>query len=245
MALPKIDVPTYEIELPLSKKKIKYRPFLVKEQRNLLMAMDSDDSAPVHSAIHDILYNCTLTEGIDIDKLPIIDVEYYFIHLRAKSVGEIVESKYRCNNMVTDDKGTHECRNVMESSLNLLNVRVERDENISNEIQLTNNLVIKMKYPEFSVVKDSMQYDNDTELTFHMLAQSVEYIYDGDQFYYANETPIEEMVEFIETMPPEQFTKIEDFFNNLPKLKEKIEMTCKKCNYHHVIDVEGLESFFV
>jgi hypothetical protein len=245
MALPKIDVPTYEIELPLSKKKIKYRPFLVKEQRNLLMAMEGDDSASVHSAIYDILYNCTLTEGIDINKLPIIDVEYYFIHLRAKSVGEIVESKYRCNNEVTDDKGTHECRNVMESALNLLNIRVEKDENISDEIQLTGNLVVKMKYPEFNVVKDSMQFDDDTKLTFNMLAQSVEYIYDGDQFYYANETPIEELVEFIETMPPEQFTKIENFFNNLPKLKEKIEMTCKKCNYHHVIDVEGLESFFV
>jgi hypothetical protein len=245
MALPKIDVPTYEIELPLSKKKIKYRPFLVKEQRNLLMAMEDNDSANVHSAIRDILYNCTLTENIDIDKLPIIDVEYYFIHLRAKSVGEIVESKYRCNNMVTDDKGTHECRNIMESTLNLLDVKVEKNENISDEIKLTGNLVIKMKYPEFNVIKSSMQFDDDTKLTFNMLAQSIEYIYDGDQFYYANETPIEEMVEFVETMPPEQFTKIEDFFNNLPKLKEKIEMTCKKCSYHHVIEVEGLESFFV
>jgi hypothetical protein len=245
MALPKIDVPTYEIELPLSKKKIKYRPFLVKEQRNLLMAMENSDSSTVHSAIRDILYNCTLTENVDIDKLPIIDVEYYFIHLRAKSVGEVVESKYRCNNIVTDDKGTHECRAIMESSLNLLDVKVDMNGDVSPEINLTDKLIVKMKYPEFGIVKDSVQFEDETELTFNMLAQSIEYIYDGDQFYYSNETPIQELIEFIETLPPEKFEMIEKFFNSLPVLKEKIEMTCKKCNYHHNIDVEGLENFFV
>ena len=245
MALPKIDVPTYEVELPLSKKKIRYRPFLVKEQRNLLMAMEGDDSSTVHSSIRDILHNCTLTENIDIDKLPIIDVEYYFIHLRAKSVGEIVESKYRCNNEVTDEKGTHECRNIMESNLNLLNIKVEKKEDVSDEIKLNEKVSIKLKYPEFGIIKDSLHYENEDELTFAMLAQSIEYIYDGDQFYYSHETPLEELIEFVETMPPESFAKVENFFNNLPKLKEKIEMTCKKCNFHHSIEVEGLESFFV
>ena len=100
MALPKLDVPTYEIELPVSKKKIKYRPFLVKEQRNLLMAIESNESATIQQNVKDILYNCTLTENIDIEKLPIIDVEFYFINLRAKSVGEVIETKYRCNNIV-------------------------------------------------------------------------------------------------------------------------------------------------
>ena len=100
MALPKLDVPIYELELPLSKKKIRYRPFLVKEQKNLLMAIESSDSNTVQQSVRDILNNCTVTEGIDIDKLPIIDIEYYFINLRAKSVGEVVESKYRCNNIL-------------------------------------------------------------------------------------------------------------------------------------------------
>ena len=95
MALPKLDVPTYEIELPLSKKKIKFRPFLVKEQRNLLMALEGGESSTIQQNVKDILYNCTLTEGVDVDKLPIIDVEYFFINLRAKSVGEIVEARYR------------------------------------------------------------------------------------------------------------------------------------------------------
>lgn len=241
MALPKIDVPTYDITLPVSKKEIRYRPFLVKEQRNLLMAMESDESSGVHTAIRDILYNCTLTEGIDIEKLPIVDVEFYFINLRAKSVGEVVDSKYRCNNIVEDK----ECNNLMDSTLNLLDVKVQIDESVSPEIQLTEKLMVKMKYPEFGIVKDSINLESDTDITFNMLARSIEYIYDGEQFYYAHETPVEELVQFVEGMNQEQFMKIENFFNNLPKLQEKIEMTCSKCGFHHKIDVEGLESFFV
>lgn len=241
MALPKIDVPTYEIELPVSKKKIKYRPFLVKEQRNLLMAMESSDSDSVHNAISDILYNCTLTENVDIGKLPIVDIEYYFINLRAKSVGEVIESKYRCNNIV-DDK---ECGNTMEHNFNLLNIKVKIDEDVSPDIQLTENLSIRMKYPEFSIVKDSVNIEDETQLTFNMIARSIEYIYDGEQFYYSRETPIEEMIEFVENLNQQQFEKIEKFFNNLPKLREKIEMTCSKCGFHHIMNVEGLESFFV
>jgi len=241
MALPKIDVPTYEIELPLSKKKIRYRPFLVKEQRNLLMAMESSESSSVHDSIRDILHNCTLTEDIDIDKLPIIDIEYYFINLRAKSVGEVVESKYRCNNEVDGQ----ECNNIMEHNINLLNIKVGMDNTISPEIQLTDKLSIKMKYPEFGIIKDSVNIINETELTFNMLARSIEYIYDGEQFYYANETPISELIEFVENLNQTQFEKIENFFNNLPKMKEKIEMTCSKCGFHHSFKLEGLESFFV
>lgn len=240
MALPKIDTPTYELKLPVSKKKIKYRPFLVKEQRNLLMAMESSDSADVHLAIKDILNNCTLTDKIDIDKLPIIDIEYYFINLRAKSVGEIVESKYRCNNMV-DDK---ECGNTMESKLNLLDIKVEMNDDIKPEIQLTNKILVKFKYPEFGIIKDSLKYDNANDLTFNMIAQSIEYIYDGEQYYYANESTPQELLEFIESLNQEQFEKIENFFTNLPKMKETIRMKCSKCGFDHKIDVEGLESFF-
>ena len=241
MALPKIDVPTYEIDLPLSKKKVRYRPFLVKEQRNLLMAMESSDSNSIQQAIRDILYNCTLTEGIDIEKLPIIDVEYYFINLRAKSVGEIVESRYKCNNEV-DGK---ECGNIMEKEINLLDIKVQSERDISNDIQLDNKLTIKLKYPEFNIVQSSLQFDNINDVTFNMIANSIEYIYDGEQFYYANESTPEELLQFVEGMNQEQFAKVEDFFNNLPKLKETIDITCNKCGFHHNIDVEGLESFFV
>ena len=119
MALPKLDVPTYEIELPVSKKKVKYRPFLVKEQKNLLMALESNEATTIQQNVYDILNNCTLTEDINIDKLPIIDVEYYFINLRAKSVGEIIESKYKCNNEVNEKT----CGNLMEAKIDLTNIQ--------------------------------------------------------------------------------------------------------------------------
>lgn len=240
MALPKLDVPTYEIELPISKNKIKYRPFLVKEQKNLLMALESNESSTIQQNVRDILNNCTLTEGINIDKLPIIDVEYYFINLRSKSVGEIVETRYRCNNEVEDKV----CGNIMEASVNLQNIQPYREEEVSPEIQLTDKVMIKMKYPEFGIIKDSINMDDITEVTFNLIAESIEYIYDGDQFYYAHEAEPGEMLEFVEGLNQAQFEKVEHFFNNLPKLKETVEMTCSKCGFHHTIDVEGLENFF-
>lgn len=240
MALPKIDVPTYEIELPVSKKKIKYRPFLVKEQKNLLMAIESSDSVTVQQAISDVLNNCTLTEKINIDKLPIVDVEYYFLHLRAKSVGEVIESKYRCNNTVEGK----ECGNIMENNLDLMTINVQRDDSISPEIQLTDAITIKMKYPEFGIVKDSLRLEDINEVTFNMIAESIEYVYDGEQFYYDHEAKPGEMLEFVEGMNQEQFSKVEKFFNNLPRLKQDIDITCNKCGFKHHITVEGLENFF-
>lgn len=240
MALPKLDVPTYEIVLPVSKTKVKFRPFLVKEQRNLLMAIESNESASIQQNVKDILYNCTLTEGIDVEKLPIIDVEYYFINLRAKSVGEVVESKYKCNNIV-DEK---ECGNIMETEVNLQDITVQINDEVSPEVQLTPQITIKLKYPEFGIVQDSLKYDSIAETTFNMIAQSIEYIYDGEQFYYATEAEPGEMLDFVEGMNQEQFAKVENFFNNLPKLKKEIEIDCSKCGFHHKIEVEGLESFF-
>jgi hypothetical protein len=240
MALPKLDVPTYEIELPVSKTKIKFRPFLVKEQKNLLMAIESNESTTIQQNVKDILNNCTVTEGINIDRLPIIDVEYYFIQLRAKSVGEVVQSRYKCNNTIDD----RECGNIMEKDINLLELKVLMDDTISPEIQLTNKVSIKMKYPEFGIVQDSLKYEDITDITFNMIANSIEYIYDGEQFYYGHEAQPGEMLEFVEGMNQEQFSKVEEFFNKLPKLKETIDLTCSKCGFQHKIDVEGLENFF-
>jgi len=240
MPLPKIDVPTYELVLPLTKKKIKFRPFLVKEQKNLLMAMESDDSETVHNSIKDILNNCTLTEDVVIDRLPILDVEYYFINLRAKSVSEVVEAKYRCNN----DVGEKICGNVMEVNLNMTDINLSGE--VSEEdIQLTDKIFVKMKYPEFYVVKDSINLNNVDMVTFNMIAESIQYIYDGEQYYYAHEAQPGEFLHFIENLNQAQFEKLEEFFNALPKLKKDIEIKCSKCGFNHGIEVEGLESFFV
>jgi hypothetical protein len=240
MALPKLDVPTYELELPISKLKIKYRPFLVKEQRNLLMAIEANDSITIHQNVKDILNNCTITEDVDIDKLPIIDVEYYFVQLRSKSVGETVESRYRCSNEVD---GTV-CGNIMEKDIDLTKIKVEHTEKASAEIQITDKVLIKVNYPQFGIVKESLQFDNETEITFNMIADSIEYIYDGEQFYYKRDAQPGEMLDFVENMNQEQFSKIENFFANLPKLKETINIKCSKCGYDHTIEVEGLENFF-
>jgi hypothetical protein len=238
MALPKIDAPVYELDLPLSKKHIRFRPFLVKEQRNLMMAMESDDKNNIEKNIRQVLHNCTLTDGIDIDGLPILDVEFYFLQLRARSVGEVVENKYKCENLV-DDKP---CGNLMESNLNLLDIKVNMPEKQSDVIQLNNKLSIKLKYPEFSIL--SADISSATDLAFSMIVNSIDYIFDGEQYYYAKESNIEELTEFVESLNQQQFTKIEDFFSNLPTLNKTIEMDCNKCGFHHTIEVEGLESFF-
>ena len=218
MALPKIDAPVYELDLPLSKKHIRFRPFLVKEQRNLMMALESDDKGNIEKNVRQVLHNCTLTEGIEIDDLPILDVEYYFLQLRARSVGEVVENKYKCENLV-DEKP---CGNLMESNLNLLDIKVNMPENQSDVIQLNNKLSIKLKYPEFSIL--SADISSATDLAFSMIVNSIEYIFDGEQYYYAKESNPEELTEFVESLNQQQFSKIEDFFSNLPTLNKTIQM---------------------
>lgn len=240
MALPKIDAPVYEIDLPLSKKHIRFRPFLVKEQRNLFMAMESNDKETIEKNIKQVLHNCTLTQNINIDKLPIVDVEYYFLNLRARSVGEIVESKYRCENKV-DDKI---CGNMMDSRINLLDIQVDMSKVADNNIQLTDKISIKLHYPEFSFLERASKFDSTTDMAFDMIVSSIDSIFDGEQFYYAAETDPSELIEFIESLRADQFSKIEDFFNNLPVLNKKIELKCRKCGFDHSVDVEGLDSFF-
>jgi hypothetical protein len=240
MALPKIASPIYELDLPLCKKHIRFRPFLVKEQKNLLMAMEAGDKDSIEQNIRQVLNNCTLTEDVDIEKLPVIDIEYYFLNLRARSVGEIVENKYRCDNQV-DGKS---CGNIMETYLNILDLKVEGIKENNDIIQLNDQISIKLKYPEFSVLKKLSKLEDTTQIAFEMIADSIEYIYDGEQMYYAHETTSAELIEFVESLNQQQFAKIEDFFANLPKLQKKIDIKCSKCGFDHSLDVEGLESFF-
>ena len=238
--LPKIDTPIYDLTLPVSNKQIRFRPFLVKEQKNLLMAMESDDKETVERNIRQVLTNCTLTEGINIDSLPVIDVEYYFINLRARSVGEVVESEYICNNIVNGDV----CGGKMKGSLNLLDITVDINPNIKNTIQLSDKVSMKLKYPEFSLTEKLSKMNSAIDVVFEIVADSIEWIYDGQQYYHAHETPKTELIEYVESLNSEQFNKIEEFFNNLPTMKKTMEMKCGKCGFDHSIEMEGLESFF-
>jgi hypothetical protein len=214
---------------------------VVKEQRNLLMAVESGEPETIQKSVRDILNNCTITANINIDSLPIVDIEYYFINLRARSVGEIVETRYKCNNVVEGKK----CNNLMEKDINLLEIKIEKKDAVDPIIQLTDTISIKLKYPDFSYIQESLKFDDVNELTFNVIAKSIEYIFDGEQYYYTKEVPQQETVEFVEQLSQAQFEKIEAFFAALPKLKETIEMDCRKCGFHHEIDVEGLESFFI
>ena len=238
--LPRIDTPVYEIELPLSKKSIQFRPFLVKEQKNLLMAMEAGDKESIERNVKHILNNCTITEGIKIDNLPVVDVEYYFLQLRAKSVGEVVENKYICNNEVDGQ----ECGNKMDVNIDLNDIKVERGKDVGDTIQLTPTISIKLSYPKFSTMEKLKNDTSSVDMAFDIVAESIEYIYDGEQYYYGYETDRKELMEFIESMNTEQFNKIEEFFKNLPRITKKLEFTCSKCGFQHKIDVEGLENFF-
>lgn len=240
MALPKIDTPIYDLELPLSKKKIRFRPFLVKEQRNLFMALESGDKDSIEQNIQQVLINCTQTKNIKIHELPVLDIEYYFLNLRARSVGEIVENKYRCDNEV-DGKP---CGNVMDTTLNLLELKVEKPKNVNDTIMLTDTISIKLRYPKFSVLTKLSNMKSEADIAFEMIADSVDYISDGEQVYNSKEVTRQEIIEFIESLSQQQFSKIEEFFANMPKLQKKIEMKCSRCGFEHNIDVEGLESFF-
>lgn len=239
MALPKIDVPVYELKLPLSNSVIKFRPFLVKEQKNLLMALEADDPETIEKNIKQILINCTLTD-IDIDNLPIVDIEYYFLNLRARSVGEIVDLRYKCNNEVDGNL----CNNIMETQLNIFDIKLKDIPENDDVIQMSEQIYVKLNYPKFSVIKNITNNGDSVDIALKMIVDCIDYIYDGEQYYYASDTTKEELVEFVESLNQSQFNKLEQFFDNIPKLDKKIDMTCSKCGFQHTVYVEGLENFF-
>lgn len=241
MPLPKSESPVYELTLPLSKIKINFRPFLVKEQRNLLMALESEDPVTIEQNVIQVLTNCTLTEGINVEKLPIIDVEYYFIQLRARSVGEISEVGYQCNNPINSE---HICNHVTQIPIKLLDINVVIPDHIEDTFKLGPKLVVKLKYPEFQLIKRIKNSESITDFAFVMIAESIESIFDGEQYYYAKDVTPEEMLDFVETLTQAQFDMIQEFFINLPKMNKLIEYTCVNCNFEHKIEIEGLESFF-
>ena len=245
MALPKIATPVFELKLPLSKKQIQFRPFLVKEQKNLLMAMESNDSDAIELNVKNVLRSCILTENIDVEKLPVVDIEFLFLNLRARSVGEVVENKYRCDNKIKDAEGNERsCGNIMQTSVNLLDIKVSNFTESDDTIDLGGNLHVKMKYPEFSIMSKLKSKNEANDIALAVVAESIDYIYDGEQFYYAKDSSQEELIEFVESMSQVQFAKIEKFFDELPKIEKTIELKCSRCGFEHKLEAEGLESFF-
>jgi len=244
MALPKLDVPTYEVDLLLSKQKVRYRPFLVKEEKIFLMAMESEDEKTVMDAIKQILNNCCLDE-IDIDNLPVLDLEFFFLNLRARSVGEIVNLQYKCNNKVKNEEGEEkQCNNVVKFNVNILEIKPEMNEDHTNKIDLNGKMGIVMKYPNFKMIQNVTE-DSDTEKIIKIIGSCIDYIYDEDNIYYRKDISEEEISEFVENLTREQFVKIQRFFETIPKIKKDVEFKCSKCNYEEKIAIEGIQSFFV
>jgi hypothetical protein len=240
--LPKIDVPIYEITLPLLKKKVKIRPFRVKEEKILLMAMESEDDAAVLLAIKQIVNNCCI-EDLDVDSLPVLDLEYMFLQLRARSIGEIIDLQYRCNNDVVDESETKKCSNIIKLSFNALEVEPQLEDGHKKEIQLTPKLGVVMKYPDFKLV-NKLSNLSEAEVIAKMVAGCIDYIFDSDSVYYAKDASEAELVDFVDSLTREQFAKIQEFFDTVPKMKKNLTFKCSKCGYEEELVLEGIQSFF-
>jgi DNA-directed RNA polymerase subunit M/transcription elongation factor TFIIS len=244
--LPKNDVPIHTVQLPLLKKKIRYRPFLVKEEKILLMAKESEDEKTVLDAIRQVVNNCCLDE-IDVDSIPILDLEYLFLQLRIKSVGEISTIHYKCNNVVEKDDGTKkQCGNVVKLEIDISDINPKVNKKNTNKIDLGGELGVVMKYPSFSIVEvDGDKKMSEYDKSINIISQCIDYVYDSDTIYYSKDIPKEELVEFIEQLTQEQFEKIGAFFNSIPKIEKDVEFKCDRCGYTENITVEGLQNFFV
>lgn len=231
MALPLVTTPDFITTIPSTGQEIAYRPFLVKEEKLLLMAMEGDDDTEIQRAIVKILSECILTEGIDVGKLAVFDVEFLFLKLRGKSVGEVVDVKL-------GHRGST-CTAKTEVSINLEEIKVQGDVS-DGKIQITEEIGAVLHYPSISdaTANDTTSADG----MFRMIASCIDYIYDSENVY--NEFTTDEMVEWLGGLNQDQFQKITAFFENLPKLSHDITFTCTKCGETETVTLEGLNSFF-
>lgn len=231
MALPKIQTPIFFIRIPSTKKEFKFRPFLVKEEKLLLMAQNSSDIEEV-TALMQIINNCCL-DDIDIDNLTTFDVEYIFLKLRARSVNNIVNLKYRDTE---DDK-------IYEFDLNLDEIEVIFDENHSNKIQINDEVGVILKYPNLTVGEKVSKINNESDLLNSILINCIDVIYDKDKVYPAKESTEQELIEFIENLDTKSFKKIEEFFLTMPKLYHEIKYK-NSLDHERTIKLSTLKDFF-
>jgi hypothetical protein len=240
--LPKIDVPVYEIKLPSTGEFIKFRPFTVKEEKLFLMAYESDDAKYSVDTIIQVLNNCIISE-IDIKDLPTFDIEYLFLNIRARSIGEIVKLRYRCNNDVGTEEDPKKCNSPVEIELNVLEIDPIKSLNHSNKIEINDKLGIFMKYPKMNLIKDNTDVE-DFNVVLDLIINCIDYIYDENNVYYAKDSSKEELTEFLDSLQSKDLEKIKEFFDTMPKLKKKVDFHCNKCGYQENIELEGLQSFF-
>ena len=238
MPLPKIATPTYELELPSTGKSISYRPFLVKEEKVLVIALESEDNKQITTAIKAVLKNCILTKGIKVEALPTFDIEFLFLNIRGKSVGEELEV-----NIICPDDGKTE----VPVTINLDDIEVKKNENHTNKIKLDNTIMMEMKYPSLDqFIKSNFDFNdkNAMDQSFELIAASIDKIYTEDEVWATADCTKKEVKEFLESMNSSQFKAIESFFETMPKLSHTINVTNPKTKVKSDVVLEGLASFF-
>ena len=236
MALPKLNTPTYELEVPSTDGKLKYRPFLVKEEKILMLAMESKENAQIIQAVKDIVSACTF-EKLDVSSLPMFDIEYIFLNIRAKSVGEISKIKLLC----PDDKKTYATVEV-----NLTEVEVQVDDKHTNKIELTDDMGVIMTYPTIDTFAEIGIEDINASNMLDVVASSILQIYEqkGEKVYNSKDQTKKELTEFVESMNSGQFKKVQNFFETMPKLKHTVKVTNSKTKKTSDVTLTGLNDFF-
>tara|TARA_Y100001938_G_scaffold148658_1_gene233027 strand:+ start:2170 stop:2886 length:717 start_codon:yes stop_codon:yes gene_type:complete len=237
MPLPQINTPTYELVLPSTGKKLKYRPFLVREEKILIMALESEDMQQISTAIIETLNQCILTKGIKVEKLATFDIEYLFLNIRAKSVGETVEVNVTC----PDDGKTS-----VSMEIDIDSIKIKKDKSHRNSIKLDDTLSMKMKYPSMDQFVASNFDSNitDVDTTLGMIIGCIDMIYNEEESWNASESTDKELSEFVGNLNTKQFKLIEKFFSTMPKLQHTIKVTNPQTKVESEVVLEGLAAFF-
>jgi len=238
MPLPTITTPTYELELPSTGNPIKYRPFLVKEEKLLVLALETEDTKEISNAIKAVLKNCIQTKGIKVETLPTFDIEYLFLNIRGKSVGEEIQV-----NLIAPDDG----ETSVPVTINIDEIKVQKKEDHTNKIKLDDNLMMEMKYPSLDqFIKNNFDMSGNVGIdqSFDLIASCVDKIYSQEEVWVAADVTKKELVDFLEQMNSIQFKQIEKFFETMPKLSHEITFTNPKTKVESTVVLEGLSSFF-
>ena len=238
MPLPKIAAPTYTLELPSTGQEINYRPFLVKEEKVLVIALESEENKQITNAIKTVIKNCILTKGIKVETLPTFDIEYLFLNIRGKSVGEEIEVNVIC----PDDEVTQ-----VPITIDLDDIQVQKNDEHTNKIKLDDTLMMEMKYPSLDeFIKNNFDFndENSMDQSFNLIASCVSNIFSEDEVWAAEDCTKKELKEFLEQMNSAQFKDIEKFFETMPKLSHTIKVTNPKTKVESEVVLEGLASFF-
>lgn len=236
MSLPKVGYPTYELQLPSNNKTIKYRPFIVKEEKILLLALESEDEKEVKQAVKNLIKNCVLTR-IKVEELPSFDLEYLFMKIRAAAVGEVITMNVTCK----DDGKTQ-----VEKKININEIEVFKPEGHSNKIMLTNTMGIIMKYPSMDRFIETEFLDKSvkTDEVFEFIAESIDQIFDSEEVWDSSTSSKKEMIEWVETLTAKQFEEIQKFYETMPKLQYKFTVKNPNTEEESEYVIEGLQNFF-